>query len=49
MNKKTKFLLWFWGLFAAGVLVVYLVFVGIVRGWVGYLPPLDELQNPKNT
>lgn len=49
MNKKVKFLLWFWGLFAAGVLALYLIFVGIVRGWVGYLPPLDELQNPKNT
>lgn len=49
MNKKVKFLLWFWGLFAAGVLALYLIFVGIVKGWVGYLPPLDELQNPKNT
>jgi len=49
MNKKVKFLLWFWGLFAAGVLALYLIFVGIVNGWVGYLPPLDELQNPKNT
>ncbi len=49
MNKRLKFLLWFWGLFAAGVLALYLIFVSIVRGWVGYLPPLDELQNPKNT
>ena len=49
MNRKVKFLLWFWGLFAAGVLALYLIFVGIVHGWVGYLPPLDELQNPKNT
>lgn len=49
MNKKTKFLLWFWGLFAAGVLALYIIFLGIVKGWVGYLPPLDELQNPKNT
>ena len=49
MNKRLKVLLWFWGLFAAGVLALYLIFVSIVRGWVGYLPPLDELQNPKNT
>ncbi|MBO4361481.1 MAG: transglycosylase domain-containing protein [Paludibacteraceae bacterium] len=49
MNKKTKFMLWFWGLFAAGVLALYIIFLSIVRGWVGYLPPLDELQNPKNT
>lgn len=49
MNKKTKFLLWFWGLFVAGILTLYIVFLGIIKGWVGYLPPLDELQNPKNT
>ena len=49
MNKRVKFLLWFWGLFLAGVLALYLIFVSIVNGWVGYLPPLDELQNPKNT
>ena len=42
-------MLWFWGLFAAGVLALYIIFLSIVRGWVGYLPPLDELQNPKNT
>ncbi len=42
------FLKWFWGLFAAGVVVVVLVFWMITKGWLGYLPPLEELQNPKN-
>lgn len=42
------FLKWFWGLFAAGVLVVVAVFWMITKGWLGYLPPLEELQNPKN-
>lgn len=43
-----KFLLWFWGLFCAGVVVVVAVFWMITKGWLGYLPPLEELQNPKN-
>lgn len=45
---KTKFMVCFWGLFVAGCLFLYLLFVFIDKGWVGYLPPLEELQNPKN-
>lgn len=45
---KKKFSIWFWSLFAAGVLVIVLIFWMISKGWLGYLPPLDELQNPKN-
>ncbi len=42
------FLGWFWGLFAGGVVLFVLLFWMITEGWIGYLPPLDELQNPKN-
>ena len=52
MNTKTwykPFLLWFWGLFFGGILLVWLVMWLITRGALGYLPPLEELQNPKNT
>lgn len=45
---KKKFLCWFWGIFAGGVLLMVLIFWMITKGWLGYLPPLDELQNPKN-
>jgi len=45
---RTTFLKWFWGLFAAGCLLIVLVFWMISKGWLGYLPPLEELQNPKN-
>ena len=50
MKKETqkKFLLWFWGLFAGGLLFLILLFWMISMGWIGYLPPLEELQNPKN-
>lgn len=43
-----KFLVYFWSLFAAGVVVVVVIFWMITKGWLGYLPPLEELQNPKN-
>ncbi len=45
---KSTFAKWFWGLFVVGLLVVVLIFWMISKGWLGYLPPLDELQNPKN-
>lgn len=50
MNKefRIKFLKWFWGIFAAGCLLIVLIFWMISQGWLGYLPPLEELQNPKN-
>ncbi len=45
---KGTFAKWFWSLFAAGILLAVLIFWLITKGWLGYLPPLDELQNPKN-
>lgn len=50
MNKefRIKFLKWFWGIFAAGCLLIVLIFWMISQGRLGYLPPLEELQNPKN-
>jgi penicillin-binding protein 1A len=51
---KTKswykpFLIWFWSFFFGGILVVWFFIWLITRGALGYLPPLEELQNPKNT
>ena len=52
MNQKStfrvKFKRLFWGLFVFGVLCLVLMFIFINAGWIGYLPPIDELQNPKN-
>lgn len=28
--------------------MVWFIFFGIAKGWFGYLPPLEEIQNPKN-
>ena len=38
----------FWISFLTGLLCVCCVFWMISKGWLGYLPPLEELQNPKN-
>ncbi len=43
---KSTFKKWFWGLFAAGIVVLAAVFFFINIGWLGYLPPIDQLQNP---
>ena len=52
MNTKKwykPFLLWFWGIFFGGLLLIFLIMWLITKGALGYLPPLEELQNPKNT
>ena len=43
-----KVLIWFWSIFALGLASIILIFWLITKGALGYLPPLDELQNPKN-
>ena len=45
---KSKFTTWFWGLFAIGIVAIVAIFTFISIGWLGYLPPIDELQNPIN-
>jgi len=45
---RSKFSRWFWMLFGFGLLSLVLLFVFIVFGWIGYLPAIDELQNPIN-
>ncbi len=45
---RSKFKRYFWRLFAFGILCIVLMFVFINIGWIGYLPPIDELQNPRN-
>ena len=37
-----------WGLLGAGVLSAALGFVLINEGWIGYMPPIEDLQNPIN-
>ncbi len=47
-SQKKTFLKWFWGLFITGVAFIALIITLISIGAIGYLPPIEELQNPKN-
>lgn len=51
-NKKHKLLrrilTALWILFGVGCISVVFVFMAIFNGWIGYMPPLEELQNPQN-
>jgi len=45
---KKKFLQWFWGVIAAVIAIVVLIFLLLSAGWVGYVPNIEDLENPKN-
>ena len=44
MIKKLIYALW--GLLAAGLLALVLMFYSITKGWIGFVPPVEELENP---
>lgn len=39
---------WIWKIFAIGFAVFFLLFICIYNGWIGYMPPIEELQNPND-
>lgn len=41
-----KIVMGLWIFFAVAVLATVGVFVAISNGWIGYMPPLEELENP---
>jgi len=44
-----KFLVRFlWAVLIAGVFTVAVAFYAISEGWIGYMPPIEDLQNPIN-
>lgn len=46
-SKVTKgIIIAFWVLFAAGVGIVALLFTAIANGSIGYMPPVEQLENP---
>ncbi len=46
MRKIVIYVLW--ALIGASVLTAALAFWAISNGWIGYMPPIEELQNPIN-
>ena len=48
-RKRNKTIIgWIWRIFAIGFVAVILLFVLIYNGWIGYMPPVEELQNPND-
>jgi penicillin-binding protein 1A len=43
---RKKFLCILWALLACIILGVAFVFTAIANGWIGYVPPIEELENP---
>jgi len=46
LKANKNILIGFWILFAAAVLFIALLFVAIAHGLIGYMPPIEQLQNP---
>jgi len=41
-----KFIAGLWALLIIGFLVFVGIFVAIAKGWIGYMPPVEDLENP---
>ena len=43
---RRHFIYTLWGIFAAGIVSVALAFMAVWFGWIGYMPDIEDLQNP---
>ena len=43
---KAKISKRFWALYLVGVIIVIVFFVAIAYGFIGYIPPVEQLENP---
>ena len=43
---RKKFIIILWSLIGLGFLTTALIFTAIAKGWIGYVPPVEELENP---
>ncbi len=47
-TKQKRFISFFWILFTTFILLISTLFILIANGKIGYMPPIEELENPKN-
>ena len=47
-NNFKKYILWFWSVFGILTGIGFLLFFMIAKGWLGYMPGFEELENPRN-
>lgn len=43
-----KYIRFFWIVYAAGVVAVFLMFFMIAKGWLGFMPTFEDLENPES-
>ena len=43
---RKKFIYVLWALVACVILAIAFIFTAIAKGWIGYVPPIEELENP---
>lgn len=49
LTSFKKYIIIFWAIIAAGIIGLIVFFYGISAGWMGYMPTLEELENPPNS
>ena len=46
IEMRKHFIYTLWGIFATFVVSAMLAFFAIWNGWIGYMPDIEDLQNP---
>ncbi len=50
MNSEyRKPLIWFWSIFAFGIIAIAVFFILLSEGFLGFMPSFEDLENPKNS
>ena len=47
-RRNRRVIGWMWNLFFLGFAAMILLFILIYNGWIGYMPPIEELKNPND-
>ena len=48
-QRRNRFIIgWMWRIFALGFACVIVFFLLVYNGWIGYMPPIEELKNPND-
>ena len=47
-NKTSRYTIWIWRIFGAGIAFIFVIFLLASLGVFGTLPTFEELENPEN-
>ncbi|MDE5929050.1 MAG: penicillin-binding protein [Muribaculaceae bacterium] len=46
--RNRRVIAWLWGLLITGIFLFFALFIMVYNGVIGYMPPVEELKNPKD-